>query len=42
MYTFNGNEKAIEWMKSKIKEDMKQEQSIINLCIIIFFSFPAN
>ena len=28
IYTFNGHEKAIEWIKSKIQEDIKLEQRI--------------
>ena len=31
--TFNGHEKAIEWIKSKIQEDMKLEQSMKNRCL---------
>ena len=27
IYTFNGHEKTIEWIKSKIQEDIKLEQS---------------
>ena len=31
--TFNGHEKAIEWIKSKIQEDIKLEQSMKNHCL---------
>ena len=30
IYTFNGHEKAIEWIKSEIQEDIKLEQSMKN------------
>ena len=33
IYTFNGCEKATEWIKSKIHEDMKLEQSMKNFCL---------
>ena len=33
IYTFNGREKATEWRKSKIHEDMKLEQSMKNFCL---------
>ena len=33
IYTFNGHEKSIEWIKSKIQEDVKLEQSIKNRCL---------
>ena len=33
IYTFNGNEKVIEWTKSKIQENIKLEQSIKNHCL---------
>ena len=33
IYTFNGHEKAIEWIKSKIQEDIKLEQSMKNRCL---------
>ena len=33
IYTINGHEKAIEWIKSKIHEDMKLEQSLKNRCL---------
>ena len=33
IYQFNGHEKAIEWMKSKIKEDIKLEQYMKNRCL---------
>ena len=31
IHTFNGHEKANEWIKSKIQEDIKLEQSMKNL-----------
>ena len=33
IYTFSGHEKAIEWIKSKIHEDIKLEQSMNNCCL---------
>ena len=33
IYTFNGNEKVIEWIKSKIQENIKLEQSMKNRCL---------
>ena len=33
IYTFNGHEKAIEGMKSKIQEDIQLEQSMKNCCL---------
>ena len=33
IYTFNGHEKVIEWIKSKIQEDIKLEQSMKNRCL---------
>ena len=33
IYKFNGHEKAIEWIKSKIQEDIKLEQSTKNRCL---------
>ena len=30
--TFNGREKAIEWIKSKIQEDIKLQQIMQNCC----------
>ena len=33
IYTFNGHEKAIEWIKSKIQEDIKLKQSMKNRCL---------
>ena len=33
IYTFNGHEKAIKWVKSKIQEDIKLEQSMKNRCL---------
>ena len=33
IYTFNRHEKAIEWIKSKIQEDKKLEQSMKNRCL---------
>ena len=33
IYTFNEHEKAIEWIKSKIQEDIKLEQSMKNHCL---------
>ena len=33
IYTFSGHEKAIEWIKSKIQEDIKLEQSMKNRCL---------
>ena len=30
---FNGHEKAIEWIKSKIQEDIKLEQNMKNRCL---------
>ena len=33
IYTLDGREKAIEWIKSKIQEDMKLEQSMKNCCL---------
>ena len=33
IYTFNGHEKAIEWTKSKIQEDIKLEQCMENRCL---------
>ena len=33
IYTFNRHEKAIEWIKSKIQEDIKLEQSMKNRCL---------
>ena len=30
IYTFNGHEKAIKWIKSEIQEDVKLEQSMKN------------
>ena len=33
IYTFNGHEKAIEWIKSKIQEHIKLEQSMKNRCL---------
>ena len=30
---FNGHEKAIEWIKSKIQENIKLEQSMKNCCL---------
>ena len=33
VYTFNGHEKVIEWIKSKIQEEIKLEQSIKNRCL---------
>ena len=31
--TFNGHEKAIEWIKSKTQEDIKLEQGMKNCCL---------
>ena len=49
IYTFNWHEKAIEWIKSKIQEDIKLEQNMKNRClkrlkenICNFFSLHAN
>ena len=33
IYTFNGHEKAIEWIKSETQEDIKLEQSMKNRCL---------
>ena len=33
MCTFNGHERVIGWIKSKIQEDIKLEQSMKNRCI---------
>ena len=33
IYTLNGHEKAFEWIKSKIQEDIKLERSMKNRCI---------
>ena len=33
IYTLNGHEKAIEWIKSKIQEDIKLKQSVKNRCL---------
>ena len=33
IYTFNGHEKVIEWIKSKTQEDTKLEQSMKNRCL---------
>ena len=33
IYTFNGHEKAIDWIKSKIQEDVKLEQSMKTRCL---------
>ena len=33
IYTFNGHEKAIEWINSKIQEDIKLKQSMKNPCL---------
>ena len=33
IYTFNDHEKTIEWIKSKIQEDIKLEQSMKNRCL---------
>ena len=33
IYTFNGHEKPIDWIKSKTQEDIKLEQSMKNLCL---------
>ena len=33
IFTFNGHEKAIEWIKSKIQEEVKLEQSVKNRCL---------
>ena len=33
IYTFNGHEKAIERIKSKIQEELKLEQSVKNCCL---------
>ena len=33
VYTFDGHEKVIEWIKSKIQEEIKLEQSIKNRCL---------
>ena len=32
-YMLNGYEKAIEWIKSKIQEEIKLEQSMKNRCL---------
>ena len=32
-YTFNEHEKSIEWIKSKIQENIKLEQSVKNRCL---------
>ena len=34
IYTFNGHEKAIKRIKSKIQKDIKLEQSMKNRCLI--------
>ena len=33
IYTFNGHEKGIEWIKSKMEEDIKLEQSMKSRCL---------
>ena len=33
VYTFNGHEKVTEWIKSKIQEDIKLEQSMKSSCL---------
>ena len=33
IYTFNGHEKDIKWIKCKIQEDIKLEQSMKNRCL---------
>ena len=33
IYTFNGHEKAIEWIKCKIQENIRIEQSMKNRCL---------
>ena len=33
IYTFNEHKKAIEWIKSKIQEDIKLGQSMKNCCL---------
>ena len=33
IYMFNGHEKAIEWIKSKIQEDIKLLRSMKNRCL---------
>ena len=33
IFTFDGHEKAIEWIKSKIQEEVKLEQSVKNRCL---------
>ena len=33
IYKFNGHEKPIEWIKSKIQEDVNLEQSMKNQCL---------